>query len=147
MSQSSIFSDKTLFNSFRPQLPVGITSKSKAKLRASGAFSKSWVGAETLRALIRAIRVILHQHPSIATITTTDYYTLIDQISQSKDKIKQTIIQALPVSVREMKEADPIKLNLSESNFVYQKWLQIIIWSDILNTHSGPYSSLQLSQV
>lgn len=140
MSQSSIFSDKTLFNSFRPQLPVGITSKSKAKLRASGAFSKSWVGADTLRALIRAIRVILHQHPSIATITTTDYYTLIDQISQSKDKFKQTIIQALPVSVREMKEADPIKINLSESNFVYQKWLQIIIWSDILNTHSGPYS-------
>lgn len=140
MAQNSIFSEKLLFNSFRPQWPTGITSRSKAKSSVTVAFSKSWVGSDTLTALIRAVRVILHHHPKITTITTTDYFSVIDEISQTKEKFKQTIKQTLPVVIREMKGAKPIRIDLSGGNFVYQQWLQIVIWSDIFNTHSGPYS-------
>lgn len=140
MAQTSIFSDRTLFNSVRPQWPIGITARSKGKRSATSAFSKSWVGSDILKTLIKAIRLILHNHPSITTITTTDYYMMIEQISKSKDRFKQAIAQSLPVIIREMNEAKPLRIELSEHNFVYQQWLRIVVWTQVFNTHSGPYS-------
>lgn len=138
-------SNKTLFKALRPQWPVGLTAKAKAKSSATDSFSATWIGAESLQTMTRIIRIILRNYPEIATITTSDYYKLIDDISIFKDKFKNAVQKSLPVVIREMNEAKPMRVDLTEENLIYQQWLYDIIWSDIFNTHSAPYSISQVN--
>ncbi|QLL32407.1 hypothetical protein HG536_0C05760 [Torulaspora globosa] len=140
-------SNKALFKALRPQWPVGLTSKAKAKSSATNALSTTWTGAETLQTMTRIIRIILRDYPEIATITSSDYYKLIGDISIFKDKFKNAVQKSLPVVIREMNEAEPMRIDLTEGNLVYQQWLHDIIWSDIFNTHSAPYSISQASGI
>lgn len=145
LSDYSPLSNKILFKSFRPQWPVGITFKSKSKSSATTAFSNSWIGAESLKTIIKIIRIVLRKFPDIATITTSDYYRLIDDIALFKDKFEHLIHDTLPVVIREMNDAKPLTVNLSEQNLIYQQWQHSIIWSDVFNSHSGSYSVPQVN--
>lgn len=138
-----VLSNKPLFRAFRPQWPIGITSKTKAKSSATNPLNVSWIGAESLQTMIRIIRTILRGNPDILTITTSDYYRLIDDLAHFKDKFKSATQKALPVVVRETKDAKPMGIDLTAENLIYQQWLYDIIWTDTFNTHSAPYSLSQ----
>ncbi|QLQ79927.1 hypothetical protein HG537_0C05760 [Torulaspora globosa] len=140
-------SNKTLFKALRPRWPVGLTAKAKAKSSATNALSNTWIGAESLQTMNKIIRIILRNYPEIATITTSDYYRVIDDISIFKDKFENAIQKSLPVVIREMNEAKPMRIDLTEENLVYQQWIYDIIWSDIFNTHSAPYSISQANVI
>lgn len=136
-------SDKNIFFGLRPKWPIGLTPKSISKLRAKSDLSVSWIGMDCLMLLIKAVRILLHHFPAIGTITTADYYKLVSEIAQYKEKFRTTINPLLPIYIRELKDSQPLTLDLSSTNLVYQKWLYTITWADIFNTHSGFYSASQ----
>lgn len=136
-------SDKDIFFGLRPKWPIGLTRKSVSKLSAKSDLNVYWIGLDCLILLIKSVRVLLHHFPNIGTITTADYYKLVSDITQYKEKFRQTINPLLPIYIREVKDAQPLTLDLSNSNIVYQKWLYTITWADIFNTHSGFYSTSQ----
>lgn len=136
-----LMSNREVFFRSRPKWPIGISMKSKVKKSSKLNLVNSWTGAPSLNLLIKIVRILLHRFPTISTITTADYYKVITDIGLYKDKFKHNVDPLLPIYVRVLTEIEPLKLDLSLSNHIYQEWLYITIWADTFNSHSGFYST------
>ncbi|GAV52602.1 hypothetical protein ZYGR_0AG05930 [Zygosaccharomyces rouxii] len=140
-----IMSDAKVFNGMRPKWPAGITSKAKAKSSAKSDLSSSWVGSNSLSLLIRIARILLKQFPAISTISAKEYYQLLGKIAQFKEQFEITIKPYLPIFIYEFSEVQPLKLDLSPKNSIYQNWISMVCWTNVFNTHSGAYAIPQAS--
>lgn len=133
-------SNEEMYFKLRPKWPLGITSKSKQKESSSKELSKSWAGHDSIILLSKLIKLLLYEFPEIATIKNTEYYSLVEQILNSKSKIDSMLEGNIPPYLKNPQASSKRKLFVDdESDFVNQ-WLFIICWADIFDTHSNPYT-------
>ncbi|AQZ18333.1 ECM30 (YLR436C) [Zygosaccharomyces parabailii] len=146
-STNPIMANKRVFDGMRPKWAPGITQKTKAKRRANLRLSDSWTGSHSLLLLLRIARILLRQFPRIATITTQEYYQLLGEIAQFKGQFEETVKPHLSIFISQLSEVQPLQLDISEKNSVYQHWIYMICWANIFNMHSGPYALSQASSI
>lgn len=145
LSINPLLSDPKLFNAMRPKWPVGLTSKAKAKSSLRSDLSSSWVGSSSLLLLLRVGKILLKHFPTISTISAKEYYPLLGEIGQFESQLGNIIEPYLPIFMLEFSETQPLKIDLSPRNSIYQNWIYMICWTNVFNTHSGAYAIPQAS--
>lgn len=135
-------SEEDMYFELRPKWPLGITIKSKVKETSEKELSKAWAGRDSVILLTKLVKLLLYEFPEIGTIKNTEYYSLVERISNSKSKIDAMINENIPPYLKNSHASAKKKLFVDdESNFV-NYWLYIICWADIFDTHSNPYTKI-----
>ncbi|EDO16107.1 hypothetical protein Kpol_1001p19 [Vanderwaltozyma polyspora DSM 70294] len=134
------FNNRKIFLAFRPEWPIGIGEKIKIKSPLDHDLSKTWGGASTLSLLIKFVRIMMKEFPTICTINTAEYFDLVKEISTFKEGFVDEAKQLLPIYLKDHNEPHVLKLDLTNSNFILKKWMYVICWSDIFDSHTGCYT-------
>ncbi|KAL2710684.1 Ecm30 [Kluyveromyces marxianus] len=132
-------SDITLVK-LRPSWPIGMSLRSKQKLKWDSVLAKTWLGNKYAYALIKAIQIINSEFPSILKITR-------------KEDLKRVLLHLKifePTLMKLMKPVIPLPLTrrnttcryLSWDHFSWMKeksvayWFDYLLWSDVFNSTS-----------
>lgn len=130
--------DLSNFELMKPNWPLGINFKNHGKHLQKLNLIESWSGNDSLKMLTRMIKIFLTKFPTITTITTNNYYNLIDQFDSFEDEFFKIIEKDIPIYIKEMEIFEQLSLNLPK-NLLIKDWNFTLCWADIFHSHSTPY--------
>lgn len=133
--------DMTLL-ALRPTWPLGMSIRSKQKLRIDSELSKTWLGKKYAYALIKVVQIVNSEFPSIMKITKKeDLRRLLLHLKVFEPSLLKLAKPIIPLSLSHRTLPSCIYLSYNtdsdKQNRLVNSWFNYILWSDIFNSCSG----------
>lgn len=132
-----------LFTSLRPERPLGMTLKYKAKRKYNQPLNKSWLGSSSLYLLMKIIQIVSNQFPQIIKISAADYFKLLSEVGNFEKEFQDLIAPIIPLEISAMSnnfQTLSVEWNRS-SNQLATTWYHSVLWSDIFDKNSSPFTN------
>lgn len=132
----------------RPRWPIGINYRSKIKASRNCDISKLWSGNDSLKALIKIVKIVLNEFPNITKIKSKEYQALLALLCDFEEELNKRVLYDLPIQIRRTGSPKPLTMEKSiHSSSVIRRWHYVLLWSEIFNTHSSAVKKYAVTRI
>ncbi|QEU61999.1 Ecm30 [Kluyveromyces lactis] len=126
----------------RPSWPVGVSLRSKQKLRQDSKLSQTWLGSRYAYALMKVIQIINSEFPSILKITKKeDLKRVLLHLKIFEPSLQKLIQPVVPLSLTRRSTSSNQYLTWDHYTWMQDEyvtyWFDYLLWSDIFDSISG----------